>query len=198
MSGAEARSLVTDLLSLEQEGKTLLTVNGAGFDFRVLAAASGLKKACAEMALNHVDLCFMMLAQRGFPLGLDAMAKGAGVEGKLHKVRLNDGRMIENMSGEMAPELWRAGERTAVLAYLKDDVRSTLETGEAVSQKRGIGWTAKSGKWNFQQFAKLLTVTECLAIPEPDTSWMTDPLTREKFLSWTGYLESEKSNSLPS
>ncbi|MGB3717775.1 MAG: hypothetical protein WA996_25415 [Candidatus Promineifilaceae bacterium] len=101
------------------------------------------------------------------------------------------------MSGEMAPEMWRAGERDAVLAYLKEDVRSTLETGEAITQKRGIGWTAKSGKWNYQQFSRLLTVAECLVIPEPDTSWMTDPLTREKFLGWTGFLDPEESNSLP-
>ncbi|MGB3713973.1 MAG: hypothetical protein WA996_06035 [Candidatus Promineifilaceae bacterium] len=46
MTVSEARSLVTDLWSLEQEGHTLITVNGAGFDFRVLAAASGLKRAC--------------------------------------------------------------------------------------------------------------------------------------------------------
>jgi hypothetical protein len=31
-------------------------------------------QAVIKLALCHVDLCFMMLAQRGFPLSLDAMA----------------------------------------------------------------------------------------------------------------------------
>jgi hypothetical protein len=89
------------------------------------------------------------------------------------------------MSGEMAPELGRAGEREAVLAYLNDDVRSTLETGEAIARRRGISWIARSGNPNHQPFSKLLTVNECLGIPEPDTSWMSDPFTREKFIGWT-------------
>jgi hypothetical protein len=136
------------------------------------------------MALGHIDLLFMMLAQRGFPLGLDAMARGAGAKGKLQNVRLSDGSRINDMSGEKAPQLWRAGEREAVLAYLKDDVQATLETAEAVERKGGIGWTARSGRWNWQRFKKLLTVTECQALPLPDTSWMSDPLTRERFLAW--------------
>lgn len=44
MTGAESRVLVADLYKIEKSGRTLLTVNGASFDFRVLAADSGLKK----------------------------------------------------------------------------------------------------------------------------------------------------------
>jgi hypothetical protein len=141
ITAKEACAIVADLQAAQQKGQTLVTVNGAGFDFRVLAAESGLNKECAELALDHVDLLFMMLARRGFPLGLDAMAKGAGVKGKLQDVRLSNGTRIDDMSCEKAPRLWRAGERDAVLAYLKDDVRATLETAEAVEKKGGIGWT---------------------------------------------------------
>jgi hypothetical protein len=33
---------------------------------------------------------------------------------------------------------------------------------------------------------KLLSVEQCLALPEPDTSWMDAPIPRAKFAGWLG------------
>jgi hypothetical protein len=37
-----------------------------------------------------------------------------------------------------------------------------------------------------------LTVEECLALPVPDTSWMTEPRPREAYYSWINDLVSTK------
>src|SRR5581483_11809905 len=56
MSREECVALVQELKRLASEGYTLVTWNGTGFDFAVLARESGLSKDCAELALAHIDL----------------------------------------------------------------------------------------------------------------------------------------------
>lgn len=177
--------LVAELMSLVKDGYTLVTFNGLNFDFDILAEESGLVEECAMLARSHVDLMFIVVATRGHYLGLDTACKGMGVEGKLKEVQLASGEMLSGMDGARAPELWAAGEYDAVLDYLADDVRSTLELAEAIAEQRAICWTARSGRPNIVRVPKLYTVEECLALPEPDTSWMSDPPRREDFLAWT-------------
>ena len=37
---------------------------------------------CSRVALNHIDLMFHFFCEKGYPLGLDAAAKGMGLPGK--------------------------------------------------------------------------------------------------------------------
>ena len=83
--------LVYDLMNLADVGDMIVTFNGLSFDFNVLAEESGMYKECAELALNHVDLMFIVVTLRGHFLGLDKAAKGANIQGKLHDVTLSDG-----------------------------------------------------------------------------------------------------------
>jgi len=198
--GAEGMAMTREkvdemVYSLWRMTGQIVTVVGAGFDFRVVASNSSMPRRAREMALNHVDLCFIVQATRGFRLGLDAIAKGAGVQSKLKSVKLKDGSVLEDMDGSKAPELWLAGESDAVIAYLKDDVRATLEAAEVVLEKKQIRWVAKSGRPN-TVFVKLIdgelpTVVECLNIRVPDTSWMTDPPTRKEVIEWANDFRSE-------
>jgi hypothetical protein len=180
----KSADLVKRLMELHDQGYMLITWNGCSFDFRVLAEESGLIQQCGQLALNHVDMMLMVTFTKGWYLSLQAALEGAGLSGKLMTVQLSDGSEIHDMEGSKTPELWAAGEYEAVMAYLKEDVVQLLKLAQSVDRRGRISWTSRSGNPQQIRFSKLLTVTECFGIPEPDTSWMSDPPTREQFIEW--------------
>lgn len=187
MSVSGAAGVVCHLAGLAADGFTIVTVNGAGFDFAVLAEESGMVAECADLMLNHhCDLMMMSVCRLGWRVGLERLAHGAGVQGKLHNVSLKDGRIIDNMNGAMAPRLWAEGEHEAVLAYLKDDVRATLQTAERAVELGSLGWYSSNGRWWQVPLVdgRLPTVAECLLWPRPDTSWMSDPPDPDEAVAW--------------
>lgn len=192
MTQQGAVRVVAELKRLADDGYTLLTVNGLGFDFLVLAEESGLWRECAELALNaHCDMMLMSVCRLGWPVGLDALAKGMGVQGKLHDVTLKDGSAISDMNGAKAPEMWQNDEREAVLAYLRDDVRSTLEIALQGIVHNGLYWRSRNGRqWHVNlergQSGQVAfpTAAECLTWPRRDTSWMSDPLNPDDLAKW--------------
>jgi hypothetical protein len=176
--------LVRDLQSFVEEGYTILAWNGAGFDFHVLAQESGLFEECGELALNHIDLMLLVTFEKGWFLSLQKALTGAGLEGKLTSVTLSDGTELHDMEGSKAPRLWAAGEQQAVLEYLKNDVIQPLKLAEFIERTGSIRWTSNHGKTHAVAVERLRTVLECFEIPKPDVSWMTNPPTREQFVSW--------------
>jgi hypothetical protein len=205
----QCQDMVEWLGRSQTNGFKIATTNGAGFDFKVLAHESQEHDTCVKLTMNHVDFLYIMLAKKGFPVGLDAMCAGMGVEGKLHKVILKglspgDGHPIWelirsdyyiNTSGEVvftgmggahAPAFWKLGFREPVLAYLTEDVRSQLEVAEAIQSKGAIHWKTKKGRVN-NVWVPVNTVSECQSMFLPDTSWMKGGpmMTRESVLAWT-------------
>ena len=176
--------LVERLGELSEDGYTLVTWNGCSFDFRVLAEESGLVQRCGQLALNHVDLMLIVTFTKGWYLSLQAALQGAGLSGKLTRVRLSTGREIRDMDGSKAPALWAAGEHDAVLAYLNDDVVQLLKLAQLVSRRGRLSWLSRTGNPQEVRLSRLLTVTECFDIPEPDTSWMSNPPRRKQFTDW--------------
>lgn len=177
ISKGMCQTLVANLrLLVRDAGYVLLTWNGLGFDFDVLAEESGMVNECKELALSHIDMMFHFFAGKGFPLGLDAAAEGQGLPGK-----------PEGMTGAKAPELWAKGEYHRVLDYCSRDAKNTLALAEAVAAAGCLDWTSRAGHPNSWLCSKWLTVKEAMALPEPDTSWMDDPWPRSKFYGWTGY-----------
>lgn len=173
MSRQECQYLVADLERATKDGYTILTWNGCSFDFDVLAEESGIHAECRELAMNHVDMMLQVHCLKGFPLGLDAVSKGLGLAGK-----------TEGMNGALAPQMWADGEYSKVLEYVQQDVRSTLEVALAVEKRCGLSWISKSGRANHLAIPKWLTVAEALQLPEPNTSWMSDPMPRSRFTEW--------------
>jgi hypothetical protein len=171
----DAEKLVVALMKLAR-GFTILTWNGLGFDFELLAEESGMFEECKELALNHVDMMFHFFCSKGYALGLDAASKGMGLAGK-----------PEGMTGAKAPELWPTDPHK-ILAYCSLDTKNTLDLANAVDQCGYLEWTARSGRQNVWDCSRWLTVKEAMALTEPDTSWMSDPWTRSKFYGWTGYI----------
>jgi hypothetical protein len=165
MSESQCWSLVQTLNRLIHQGYTLLSWNGLGFDFDVLREESADDmNFCRDLALNHIDMMTHFFCSKGFPLGLDAAAKGMGLPGK-----------PPGMTGAIAPQLWANGEYHRVLDYVSWDVKNTLGVAEAVETAGRLNWTARSGRLNSWDCPRWLTVKEALALPEPDTSWMDAP-----------------------
>jgi hypothetical protein len=173
MSRAECQALVHQLMNYVSQGFTLLTWNGLGFDFNVLAEESGMHAACCELARAHVDMMFHFFCLQGYPLGLNAAAKGMGLAGK-----------VEGMDGSQAPLLWQQGAYDKVLTYVTQDVITTLELAAAVATRSQIRWRTRKGKPNRVTISHWLTVTEALALPLPSATWLRKPMPRERFTSW--------------
>jgi hypothetical protein len=177
-----AAEVVRMLNFLGTANKPVVTWNGLGFDFDVLAEEAWFNDAqdrARTLALNHIDIAFQMFCEKGFMCGLDAAAKGMGLSGK-----------TEGMRGDLAPAMWKQGrkERDLVLEYVAQDARTTAEVYEAVLERGTLSWVTKRGgiaHWvPTTKDGRLLTCTEALELELPDTSWMTDPWPREKFTEW--------------
>jgi hypothetical protein len=174
MTRTEARELVLELTRLTTEGYTLLTWNGLGFDFDVLAEESGCRDECKELALNHVDMMFHVFCDRGFPVALDRAAHALGIPGK-----------PAGMSGERAPRLWAEGHHQQVLDYVAQDVRIAFQIARICEERRRFLWTTQRGKASSMDLPRgWLTVREAIRLPLPDTSWMDRAIPRHTFTHW--------------
>ena len=176
------------LAALEEavgRGDTLVTWNGAGFDFRLLADETDRHADCARLAMASVDMMFQVLCERGHPLSLDAALKGAALPPKMTEVTLRSGEAV-HISGAEAPQYWQAGEFAAVAAYCAADAERTAALAAACQRSRQLAWVSQKGRPN-QVYLRTgwLTVEQCLALPLPDTSWMTKPMSRDDVLAWT-------------
>jgi hypothetical protein len=184
MSQADVLVFLARLDELAHDGYVPLSWNGTGFDYQVIAQECGDPETCAFMALESVDLMLDVTFRKGHFLGLDKALIGAGIAGKAHGVTLNDGTAIDDMGGAKAPTLWAQGEYSAVLAYLTRDVTALLDLVEWIGERKAIRWISGSGRPNAVPIATFRTVRELFDLPEPDTSWMTNPPQRTDFIAW--------------
>lgn len=189
MGPSKCAQLAAYLVRMQNGGYPILTWNGLGFDFDILAEECQdwvAKPTVIDLALGHIDMAFAMLCAKGFMIGLDTAAKGMGVGGK-----------TEGMHGSLAPQMWAMGreEQSKVLAYVAQDVKATANVYRAICAKGCLTWISRSGRLNFWRVVpyrigytpSIPTVLESLKTPEPDTAWMSDPWHRSKFYGWTGW-----------
>src|SRR5262245_29758890 len=78
MTRDDVAALVEYLCAMAHDGFTILTWNGLGFDFDILAEESGAAANCHECALCHVDMMFHIVCSLGYPVALDRGAQGMG------------------------------------------------------------------------------------------------------------------------
>lgn len=176
MSKAEARKVVQELLQFVANGYTLLTWNGLGFDFDILAEESATPKECQELALNHVDMMFHVFCDRGFPVKLDKAAQALAIPGK-----------PPGMSGMLAPRLWAQRQYQKVLDYVAQDVRIALQVAMMCEKRKRFEWiTQKGARRSFDLIGGWLSVRAALRLPAPNTSWMDSPIPRHNFTQWLG------------
>jgi hypothetical protein len=174
MSRADVGLLVEYLCAMVQDGYTILTWNGLGFDFDILAEESDVPTSCHDCALCHVDMMFHIVCCLGYPVALDKGAQGMGLPGK-----------PAGMSGVLAPKLWADGQHQQVLDYVAQDVRTALQLARLCEDRRRFEWITRKGTRGRLPLPEgWLTVREASVLPEPDTSWMSNPLRRRDFTAW--------------
>ena len=174
MTRDEVCQIVRWLVEKVAAGYTLVTWNGLGFDFDVLCEESAAVEPCRELAFGHVDMMFHIFCEKGFPVSLDKAASAMGVAGKL-----------DGLSGWQAPRLWAAGEHQKVLDYVAQDVRTALQVALAAEQRRSFSWKTQKGTVSSHPLKRgWLSVRDAVQLPEPDTSWMSNPIPRRNFSGW--------------
>ena len=92
-----------------------------------------------ETAMDHIDPMFQIFCTFGWPVGLEAVSKGLGLPGKLK----------EEASGANAPEMWMEGtqeDRGAVLRYVGQDAKATLDIVEVGIRTEHLRWRSKKGR----------------------------------------------------
>ena len=167
-----AAALEGYLADLAQAGYTIVTWNGAGFDFRVLAHASGLEAACVELSWAQVDMMFWLHCSKGFSVQLAKAAEAAG------------SAKTEGISGADAPRLWAEGQHERVLGYVAQDVRALGAVYVAATRRGELRWINARGRVS-RAGGRLLAVRDAFQLPQPDTSWMRRvPWPRKKFVGW--------------
>jgi hypothetical protein len=174
MTRDDAAALVGYLSKMAQDGFTILTWNGLGFDFDILAEESAAATRCHEFAITHVDMMFHVVCSLGYPVALEKAAQGMGYPGK-----------PAGMSGIKVPKLWAEGRFQEVLEYVAHDVRIAMQVARGAEERRRFEWiTRKGAKSSMSLPNGWLTVRDALELPEPDTSWMSSPLRRRDFTAW--------------
>lgn len=176
MSRKDAAALVDYLASAVQDGYTILTWNGLGFDFDVLAEESCMLPECRRLARGHADMMFHVFCELGHPVGLEAAAAAMSLPGK-----------PDGMSGLLAPSMWAEGKRQEVLDYVAQDTRTTLDLARSCERQGCFRWITRRGARKRMPLPSgWLTVDSALKLPQPDTSWMSKPLSRRTFTGWLG------------
>ena len=178
MRPEQVRAAVDDLAIYMESGFQLVTWNGLGFDWQIIADESKAASVIVrELALDHVDMMYHVFCAKGFPLSLKAAAEGMGV-----------GTKLEGVDGAQAPDLWASGFRTdreRVVHYCAQDAALTLRLAIACQRQGWLWWLSRSNRPNKLELpGGWKTVREARQMPSPDTSWMSDPMNRSDFDGW--------------
>ena len=131
-SSARDTSQLLDFLGRQvAAGFTILSWNGLGFDFDILAEESGRHDLCSQLAVTHVDLMFHLFCEKGFAVGLDAAAKA-----------LCRGAS-ERHAGSAGPQMWAEGQTQQVLKYVADDCQLTLDVAKSAETDGRFAWITR-------------------------------------------------------
>ena len=167
-----ARELLNYLEQMQQDGFALCAWNGLGFDLQWIARAADDRAKASRIARAMYDPMFQFFKLKGFPVGLDAVARGLGIG------------MTKSMDAADAPREWQAGNHKRVFDYVLGDARMTNEIVSSVVRRREITWVTQRGKRSTVPVPRLRTVEDCMRDPMPDQSWMTRPIPQERFTRW--------------
>src|ERR1700683_5297995 len=75
MSRQDVGEFLAFMCKAASEGYRIVSWNGLGFDFDVLAEESGSMEDCKEVALDHIDMMFHLVCCLGYPVSLAKAAQ---------------------------------------------------------------------------------------------------------------------------
>ena len=117
---------------------------------------------------------FHVVCRLGYPVALGKAAEGLGLPGK-----------SGGLTGYDAPVLWAQGRYQDVLDYNVQDARLALTIAQETERRGELVWITRRGSKGRMPLERgWKSVREALALPLPDTSWMSNPPARGDFLSW--------------
>lgn len=162
MTMTEAGGLLLDLEYFAKMGYQIFTLNGIGFDFRVLfhEISPLLRSNLKCLAIDHYDIMLQFLMIYGFPVGLEAAAMGMQIGGK-----------EAGMSGKDAPLLWPT-EPERVIEYVMGDARLTWAVAKWIAEHKEVRWITKQGRPNSKPFLYFLTAGQSLEVQEAKREWI--------------------------
>lgn len=174
ISREQVSSIIDYLRSEVAGGKTIVSWNGLGFDFRTLAEESGMQEECKALALGHIDMMFHLLCNKGYPLSFEKAIKGMGLS-----------RKSSNMDRTFSVEDWGNGCCEDVLNYALNNAKTKLDLFLETESEKQLCWLSERNKLQtFPLPQGWLTVCRNQRLPLPDTSWMTTSWPREMFTAW--------------
>lgn len=174
MTGIEAKALVSFLENQVAAGYTIVTWNGIGFDFDILAEESGMRSRCKSLALGHVDMMFHLVCQLGFGVSLNSAAQG---------MRLT--RSCKRRTGSEIPKLWAAVRFDEVYRHVGRDARITLALATTCCERGFLRWITR---WGTGRLVRLpegwLKVRAAQSLPDPPQFQGQDRWSRDRLSAW--------------
>lgn len=172
--GTGVHTVLNELNALHQTGHMLVGWNSTRFDWRALAQASGCYDLCRRLCLTSFDPALQVLWTEGYMIGQNATCKGLGFPGK-----------PQNDMGAQAPVLWAAGQYKQVVDYCKSDVNQLAAIFHYGNKYNYIKWqTQKGGMSAYPLPWGWLRVEQILQLPEPNQSWLDNPIPPKAGLEW--------------
>ena len=149
--------------------------NGLGFGFAVLADSVNRPFLCSQFAKNHTDMMFDFFCRHGYPISLMSVAKGFGFDKEVEAIIFRNNNVAD----------WaKRGQNDLIeeLSRMKADL--ILRVVEKAEDSGGLVWINGRGERAMETIDHFHPVHEAILLPEPDVSWMSDPMSRESFTKW--------------
>ena len=179
-----AHEMLEYLAQMQDQGFMVCAWNGLSFDLKWIGDQADDMALAARIALKSYDPMFQFFSQAGFPVGLARVAAGMGIgQQKL-------------MDGADAPKEWRTGNYERVMKYVVGDCQMTNLIVLAIQEAQEIRWLTSKGDVRSEPMERLKPVDEVIGDPEPDQSWMSQPLPKSKFYRWVQAADDEDAGPL--
>ena len=186
MRACDLAELIEYLISESETGADIVAWNSIGFDFRILALEfdreDKVQHTIKQIALRSIDPAFSMFCARGYMIGLNTAAHGLHMPGKL-----------AGMDGLEAITAWQEGRerQDLVLKYVGQDAIATANVWAAASRVKSLPWMSQSGRRQRFRFREVdgMTVRDALRTRVPNSSWMTNPRSRDEITAWLDWVK---------
>lgn len=164
------------LMDCHRKSITIISFNGASFDFQVLYGITG-NVIAQRLASAHTDIMYQFLVTHGYTTSLQSFCDGIGMPGKTEKA-------VESIM------MWATGDKERVLQYCENDVKVLGDVYTHILANGGARRRTKRGTTTFATFGfdKLWTVAvaadRAATGSTPDQSWMKNPIDLLDGVSW--------------
>jgi hypothetical protein len=172
LSQQHAHELLEYLDDMQRNDFMVCAWNGLNFDLRWIGWLANDMPLAARIALRSYDPMFQFFNQAGFPVGLAKVGQAMGISQE------------KLMDGADAPKEWRAGNHQQVMDYCLGDCQMTNQIILAIQNEREVKWVTGRGHISSKPMLRLKPVEDVIQDPEPDQSWMDEPIPRSSFYQW--------------